>query len=123
MPLSIANDAFPVDESSAVSSEYIGSFQAVTAAGTPVAFDVSQDETNYFYCNQDMMHWNPPAFPAIPSKQPVGGEWMTSSQDFCSVFGWTSVFIVVFVVGIFLNALRKLLAPIFFRVYEASCVY
>lgn len=64
------------------------------------------------------MHYIPPAFPAIPANQPEGGEWMSSSQDFCSVYGWTSVVIVCYVAGIFLNSMRKKLAPIFFRVYD-----
>lgn len=107
-------------DESIVSSDYIGTIQAVTAAGTSVQAQVSQGDPTYFYCNQDMMHYNPPAFPAIPSNQPVGGEWMSSSQDFCSVYGWTSLVIVCYVLGIFLNALRKRIAPIFFRVYEVS---
>lgn len=103
---------------STVSSDYVGSFQAATVDGTTVDVDVSEGDSNYFYCDQDMMHYSPPAFPAIPSNQPVGGEWMSESQQFCSVFGWTSVFIVVYVLGVFLNALRKRIIPIFFRVYE-----
>lgn len=108
-----------VDESTAP-SDYVGNIQAVTAAGTSVQAQVSQGDPTYFYCNQDMMHYIPPAFPAIPSNQPEGGEWMSSSQDFCSLYGWTSLVIVCCVLGIFLNALRKRITPIFFRVYEVS---
>ena len=101
-----------------VSSEYVGSFDAVTGSGESVTVDISQGDVNYFYCNQDMMHFDPPAFPAIPSNQPIGGEWMSEDQRFAVIFGWTSVVVVVFVIGIFLNALRRMLAPIFFRVYK-----
>lgn len=109
-------------DDSIVSSEYVGSFQAVTASGLSVAVSVSHSDSNHFWCNQDMMHYDPPAFPAIPSNQPVGGEWMSESQNFCAVFGWTSLVIVSYVILIFLNTLRRWLAPIFFRVYEV-CVY
>lgn len=106
-----------VDETT-VSSEYVGTFEATTPSGNAVQVDVAKGDSNYFYCNQDMMHYSPPAFPAIPSNQPVGGEWMTPSQDFCNVFGWTALVIVVYVIGIFLNAFRKRIVPVFFRIYE-----
>ena len=111
------------EDDSTISSEYVGTFQAVTGDGVSVTVNVSEGDHNYFYCNQDMMHYDPPAFPAIPSNQPAGYEWMRESQNFCSVFGWTSLVIVVYVIGIFLNALRRWLAPIFFRVYEVRTVW
>jgi hypothetical protein len=96
----------------------VGTFDAVSGKGNVVTVHISQGDQNYFFCNQDMMHFEPPAFPAIPSNQPVGGEWMSDEQSFAVVFGWTSLVVVVFVMCIFVNALRRMLAPIFFRVYK-----
>jgi hypothetical protein len=114
--------SFPYDnaceDDTMVSSKYVGTVDAVSGKGDVVTVRISQGDSNYFYCNQDMMHFDPPAFPAIPSNQPVGGEWMSDEQSFVVVFGWTSVVIVVFVMCIFLNALRRMLAPMFFRVYK-----
>lgn len=107
------------EDDTIVSSEYVGNFDAVSGSGKSITVNISQGDVNYFYCNQDMMHFNPPAFPAIPSNQPNGGEWMSDDEQyFAVIFGWTSVFIVVFCFGIFLNALRRLLVPIFVRVYK-----
>jgi hypothetical protein len=114
--------SFPYDNAceggTTVSSKYVGTFDAVSGEGNAVTVHISQGDLNYFYCNQDMMHF--PAFPAIPSNQPVGGEWMSDEQSFAVVFGWTSVVIVVLVMCIFLNALRLRLAPIFVGVVKVT---
>eukprot|EP00592_Proboscia_alata_P017280 CAMPEP_0194400054 /NCGR_PEP_ID=MMETSP0174-20130528/126998_1 /TAXON_ID=216777 /ORGANISM="Proboscia alata, Strain PI-D3" /LENGTH=212 /DNA_ID=CAMNT_0039196523 /DNA_START=426 /DNA_END=1061 /DNA_ORIENTATION=+ len=52
----------------------------------------------YQFCNQNL--WSKPgAFPALPRYQTEGEEWMTNEQEVVtSLFGWTSIIIVVFVV-------------------------
>ena len=106
--------------SSIVSSDYVGNHNATTGDGKQVVIDVSGDDKTYYYCNQDMARYQPLAFPAIPSKQPDGGEWMTPEQDFARIFGLTSVAIIVAVILVVLNNLRKKLSGWFVSPYAVS---
>lgn len=114
--------SFPYDNAcsldNTVSSDYVGSFSGVTGEGDPVEFTIVEDETTYKYCNQDMLRYKPwPAFPAVPSNQPKGGEWMQHGQEFAVVFGWTSIAVILGVIVIYLNAIRKHLKSLLFGGY------
>lgn len=86
------------------SSQYVGSFSALTLEGKYVDVEVSEDDPMYMYCNQDMLRYKPwPAFPATPGSQPEGGEWMSSEQDFSYILGWTAVGIVIMALLVCMN--------------------
>ena len=118
--------SFPYDNAcqldKVIPSDYVGYFHATDGAGNPVSIAVEEDASVYKYCNQDMLRYHPPAFPAVPSNQPQGDEWMDPEQAFTSVFGWTSVWITLFVMGMFLNVFRKNAERLLWSRYEV-CVW
>jgi len=100
------DNACDLDETA--SSEYVGTFSATRADGKPVNITIYDGDSVFKYCNQDMLRYKPwPAFPAIPSSQPKGGEWMSHGQEFTVIFGWTSVVVVIGVFATFANDMRK----------------
>jgi len=100
------DNACELDETA--SSDYVGSFSGKAANGMLVDFVVFEGDSTYKFCNQDMLRYKPwPAFPAVPSAQPVGSEWMSYGQSFAFIFGWTSVVVIIFVILVYLNAIRK----------------
>ena len=111
--------SFPYDNAcelnQTVSSEYVGSFSGQTADGTMVQFSISDGDSVFKYCNQDMLRYKPwPSFPAVPASQPEGSEWMGQGQEFTFVFGWTSVLVIAFVVLLHLDVARKRLSNFLF---------
>ena len=64
----------------------------------------------------------PHNFPAIPSNQPVGFEWMIPDQNFAYVYGFTCIGILAFVLLILLNKLRKKVMAFFVSPFQVSCV-
>ena len=111
--------SFPYDNAckldDVVSSEYVGDFSGQTAEGQSVEFSIAEGERIFHYCNQDMLRFKPwPAFPAVPSSQPAGGEWMASGQDFTIVLGWSAIVVIAFVLIMYLNALRNFLRGFFY---------
>lgn len=111
--------SFPYDNAcgldEAVSSAYVGTFSGKTGDGESIDFTVVEGDTTYKYCNQDMLRYKPwPAFPAVPSSQPEGGEWMARGQEFSFIFGWTSVAIIVFVVLIYANRVRQIITHLLY---------
>lgn len=89
-----------------MSEEYVGSFTAETGEGLPVTIDIASDDTVYKFCDQDMAQFKPPAFPATPSNQPEGSEWMDEGQDFAYIYGYTAAAVVAVVVLVVLNRFR-----------------
>ena len=114
--------SFPFDNAceldTTITSEYVGHFNATDGEGKPVSFSIAEGGRNYKFCNQDMLRYRIPAFPAVPSNQPSGSEWMRPEQSFTEVFGWTSVWVILFVVGIFLNEFRKNVKHLLWSRYE-----
>jgi len=101
--------------------EYVGSFNATTGEGESVVFSIEDGSSVFKYCNQDMLRYNPwPAFPAIPSSQPKGNEWMNEDQQFSVILGWTAVWVVGFAVLVLLDVVRKRLRQFFFGEFEVS---
>jgi hypothetical protein len=72
-----------------------------------ISIKLSCDNFSYYFCDQDMIQYRPPAFPAIPSNQPKGGEWMTSEQSFDQIYGFISIAVIACVVLVVLNRLRQ----------------
>jgi hypothetical protein len=104
--------SFPYDNAcelkGTVASYYVGSFSATTPEGESVKVEISEGDSTFKYCNQDMLRYRPwPAFPATPSSQPTESKWMSSEQGFSFVLGWTSVGVIVCVVLVYLNGMRK----------------
>jgi len=98
------------DTGSTVTSDYVGTFSAVTSddAATAVEITIGSDESLYQYCLQDLLRYASnglgTAFPAIPSYQPEGHEWMTSGQETgSSLLGWSSVAVLIITVMIIVN--------------------
>jgi hypothetical protein len=83
-----------------------------------ISIEIPGDDFSYYFCDQDMTQYRPPAFPAIPSNQPKGGEWMTSEQNFAQIYGFTSVAVIACVVLWVLNSLRQKLQGFFVSGFE-----
>ena len=99
----------------ALPSAYIGSFDTTNGAGESVSFDISEGDQVFAYCNQDMLRYKPwPAVPAVPSRQPKGEEWMTEDQQFLKIYGWTGLFVALFVAAIMINLSRRRIMKFFF---------
>jgi hypothetical protein len=77
-------------------NSYNGTF-TISTAGSGTKHSVTQSdnffgERVYKYCLQDMFRQPGKSFPAIPSNQPEGSEWMTEEQEqVTTIYGWTSV--------------------------------
>lgn len=116
--------SFPYDNAcqlnDAVSEDYVGSFTGKTGEGEIVEFAVAADDITFKYCNQDMLRYKPwPAFPAIPSSQPENNEWMARGQEFSLIFGWTSVGVIIFVLLVYANGVRRSLQQQLFGGFES----
>jgi hypothetical protein len=97
-----------------------GKFLATTGNGIPVEIELHNDARSYFYCNQDMINIHPFKFPAVPSNQPPGYEWMTEEQDFAYVYGYTCLGIIVFISLTILNKISIRVMEFFFSPFEVS---
>lgn len=85
------------DDTTAVSPEYVGNWTLNVGDGTTAFASIVANDTNRFFCNQDMLRYKPyPAFPAVPGNQPEGKEWMNDDQkEVARLYGWTSVFVIL----------------------------
>jgi hypothetical protein len=95
-----------------------GKFFATMGDGIPVEIELGNDAQSYFYCNQDMINIHPFKFPAVPSNQPPGYEWMTEEQDFAYVYGYTCLGIIVFITLTILNKISIRVMEFFFSPFE-----
>jgi hypothetical protein len=124
---------FPFDQAcdtnETVPVEYEGNHIIATGGENHEAFNITitPGENAFKYCFQDMIRFRDPrAFPAVPSKQRPGEEWMTEGQtDATSLLGWTSVVIIAVSVTIilrrlFFNTLRTFLFKPYRPMGEAS---
>jgi len=114
--------AFPFDDacqsSTATSSDYIGTFTAYVLNGNEIKVTIDESSKTYFYCNQDMTH-RPFIFPPVPTKQPIGGEWMSASQAQGLAFlGYSTTIILTLVAcRIIFKLVVKPLFQFFMRTY------
>ena len=111
--------SFPYDNAchvdDTVPANYLGSFTAHTASGQSVIFTTDETLGSFKYCNQDMLRYHPPAFPAIPSNQPKGDEWMSTEQaQVATVLGKASVAVIAVVVLVWLSFVLRALYRFFF---------
>jgi hypothetical protein len=85
-------------------SEYVGGFTIHDFDNNEYHISVPPDESVYHFCNQDFPQYRPfPVFPPLPSRQPEGAEWMDPDQEvIMQFFGWTSVAVIVYVLGIYI---------------------
>ena len=103
-------------ESSSV--DFVGTYTIQTLKGGTDSFTVKV-ETNsscFKFCDQNMMYGNV-SFPPFPRYQPVGGEWMTDSQEDLSIlFGWATIFVLFMVsITVFERLIRMWMLPLFFK--------
>jgi hypothetical protein len=106
---------FPFDNAcnteEAVPAEYYegGNFTIVNGKDEPEEFmvKVEKGDAAFSFCLQDMLRFtNPRAFPALPSFQRDGMEWMSDDQERATrLLGWTSVAVIGIVALIILNRL------------------
>ena len=104
------------------SGSYVGSFSGRNGEGEEVKVVISAGDHNYFFCDQDMIRYHPIAFPALPSKQPQGFEWMTEDQDFSRIYGITSAVIVGLVLIATLNAMKRILKTLAFSPFKVCWI-
>ena len=83
---------------------------------------IHADDMSYKYCNQDMLAHFFSDFPALPQKQPVGDEWMTSDQEsVATLFGWTSVGVsIVIIILLIWRLYYGWVKPFFLKSYEVG---
>eukprot|EP00592_Proboscia_alata_P021321 CAMPEP_0194418704 /NCGR_PEP_ID=MMETSP0176-20130528/17880_1 /TAXON_ID=216777 /ORGANISM="Proboscia alata, Strain PI-D3" /LENGTH=266 /DNA_ID=CAMNT_0039225345 /DNA_START=31 /DNA_END=831 /DNA_ORIENTATION=+ len=80
---------------------------------------VSDGDNMYQFCNQNLAQRG--AFPALPRHQIEGYEWMTDEQEMVtSLFGWTSIGIVVLILSSFIHRFFMYLKAMYHSSYE-SC--
>ena len=81
----------------------------------------ASEEGGYTYCNQDF--WSAGIFPPLPRFQPEGAKWMSTSQEkLTSLYGWTSVIVLLGSGAAFLhNVVVPKIQSIFHSTYEVSC--
>ena len=100
----------------------------MTGTGVTVDIDIPSGSSAFYFCDQDMVRLKfPHNFPAIPSNQPAGYEWMIPDQNFAYVYGYTCIGILGFVLLILLNKLRKFimaffLSPFEVRLFKSGCI-
>ena len=90
----------PTYMNTGVASDRTGEWDLITL-GTGMELKditVSPDSQVYKYCFQDMIRQPGKSFPAVPSNQPEGSEWMSEEQEQVTrIYGWTSVAVLVVV--------------------------
>jgi hypothetical protein len=86
---------------------YVGSYKLTRSHSGEVLEEMTTvNETDYLYrfCIQDMFRLPGRKFPFLPSNQPPGDEWMTEDQELvASIYGWSSVGALAFVVFSFIQ--------------------
>jgi hypothetical protein len=81
-------------------------------------FTISANSETYRFCNQDLRMNQEKSFPAIPSFQTEGYEWMTDDQERVTlVYGWTTVAVVALAVLAIVWRLFQWAANIVFGFY------
>jgi hypothetical protein len=90
----LCKNDFPVND------VYVGSFNLTGNDGN-VFNDVliSQSDSSYRYCLQDIIRYSSVGFPALSQWQPKGNEWMSDGQEtVVDIYGWTSLVFLGFAV-------------------------
>ena len=94
---SILLNIIAIDE---LESNYIGNYEIGSFGSEDnISFiNVNNETTMFRFCKQSLLDTH--AFPAIPGFQGGAGlRWMTNEQErFTEVYGWTSTFMIVFVI-------------------------
>ena len=77
----------------------IAGFTIYDFPGLIANFNITNETDAYRYCNQDLRSYGEVSFPALPTLQREGFEWMTDNQERVTiVYGWTTVAVVAVVV-------------------------
>lgn len=105
----------PVNATTGVSGLYEYQFPN----GTVEQMRIFQD-TEVVFCQQSWIEYDGFPFPPTPRLQPEGLRWMTDSQEtLTTIYGWTSVaVVVVFIVAFFGIAISRFLISWFRGVHE-----
>jgi hypothetical protein len=109
-----------------VNPVYIGNYTVAARSDTGTNqvdhVEISAETTEYRYCLQDLIRsGNGNSFPFIPEQQPKGDEWMTADQEVVTtIFGWSSVAVIVVVVGMFFFGWLQMLQGLFSSSYSVS---
>mmetsp|Transcript_9917 Transcript_9917/g.16467 ORF Transcript_9917/g.16467 Transcript_9917/m.16467 type:complete len:1175 (-) Transcript_9917:117-3641(-) len=110
------------DNEGRVDTSYVGNWTLKTGeTGEEVDAMVSESDSSFRYCLQNLILVSGPSFPAIPENQPLGDEWMTSDQEkIATIFGWTSVACIAFVGFTIVWKWSDAVAELFYQKTEAS---
>jgi hypothetical protein len=114
---------FPFDNicpNADIDPAYVGKNFTVLPHDKVVSFEAK--DVDYFFCNQDLLSpGRGRTFPFIAAQQPEGGEWMTDDQEIVTtIFGWSSVAILAFVVLKFVWGWIEMSKSLFYSSYEVS---
>jgi len=109
-----------------ISSDYYHLFTGNAMSHKRDLFEVditsASEHKEHKFCNQNFLEYVPAVFPALPSFQPEGSEWMNDSQRiFASIYGWSCV-VVCLLVGatMFLKTLYNCFSSLFCSGYKPS---
>jgi len=103
------------DTAEEISDSYVGAHTAYTGDDEEVTFSLSAGDVEYFFCSQDMIRFKPVAFPALPSYQRDGEEWMTDEQDtIVKMYGWAGIAILSVAACLFL---KRIVINVFMKVF------
>ena len=109
-----------------VDQSYIGNYTVTARSGTGTRqvddVEISAETTEYRYCVQDLIRQaTGNTFPFTPEQQPKGDEWMTADQEVVTtIFGWSSVAVIVYVVTKFLFGWLQMCQGLFSSSYSVS---
>jgi len=111
------DNACPSDEDDL--SVYIGSFNVTLRNGDKETIHNATAVQGYKFCDQEIIrHFK---FPPLPSSQKgTGGNWMDNDQEtFLYIFGYTSIVVLVLVLGSLVKILfMSFIYPLFFKPYK-----
>ena len=102
-----------------VGSEYAGTWTITPeTGGSTVNVTISSNEVTYRFCNQNFLGQESSGFPFLPQHQPPGDEWMSPAQEtITSVYGWSSVGVLVAVVAILISRIVNYWRGFFYGTY------
>lgn len=101
---------FPFDNlcknDDAISKEYLGNHTIKTSDGTMIQQNIDSDTESFRYCHQDLLRYTTLSFPALSRWQ--SEDWMSDDQEtVVNIYGWTSLVVLVIVLGFFIILIVK----------------
>jgi len=124
-------DDLCIDTENAPSGGYIGELTVTPDPSKGLIYDknvqpisstsvnITKTDKIYKYCNQNFFETG--KFPALPQFQPPDSKWMTLEQEWATeIYGWTSVAILILLVGVFIWRVFDGITTYFLGGYEPT---